>query len=44
MKHKIAVAASGSGRSLENLIKLSSSLNFEVNAVILSRETVNLMI
>ncbi len=37
MKHKIAVAASGSGRSLDNLIKLSSRLNFIVSAVILSR-------
>ena len=37
MKHKIAVAASGSGRSLANLIKLSSSLNFEVSLIILSR-------
>ena len=37
MKHKIAVAASGSGRSLENLIKVGERLNFEVNAVILSR-------
>ncbi len=37
MKHKIAVAASGSGRSLDNLIKLGSKLNFEVSAVILSR-------
>ena len=37
MTYKIAIAASGSGRSLENLIKVSKNLNFEISAVILSR-------